>query len=135
MRVAVLGSTGSIGRSTLDVIAASPGRFVPHLLAARRSVEPLLEQARRFRPAWVVIVDPDAAATVDATSLPPGTRLAVGDEALDELVADPAIDRVVAAIVGGTIGAQLGAFRLPVRVLRLLIAAVLAVASVKLLAI
>jgi len=100
VRVAVLGSTGSIGRSTLDVIAASPGRFVPHLLAARQSVGPLLEQARRFRPAWVVIVDPEAAATVDATSLPPGTRLAVGDEALDELVADPAIDRVVAAIVG-----------------------------------
>jgi 1-deoxy-D-xylulose-5-phosphate reductoisomerase len=100
LRVAVLGSTGSIGRSTLDVIAASEGRFVPHLLAARRSVEPLLEQAQRFRPAWVVIVDPDAAATVDPAQLPAGTRLAVGDAALDELVADPALDRVVAAIVG-----------------------------------
>ena len=100
VRVAVLGSTGSIGCSTLDVIAASAGRFVPHLLAARRSVGPLLEQARRFRPAWVVIVDPQAAAAVDPGSLPPGTRLAVGDAALDDLVADPAIDRVVAAIVG-----------------------------------
>jgi 1-deoxy-D-xylulose-5-phosphate reductoisomerase len=99
-RVAVLGSTGSIGTSTLDVIAASAGRFVPHLLAARRSVGPLLEQARRFRPAWVVIVDPEAAAGVDRSALPAGTRLAVGEEALDELVADPAIDRVVAAIVG-----------------------------------
>jgi len=100
VRVAVLGSTGSIGRSTLDVIAASQGRFVPHLLAARRSVGVLLEQARRFRPEWVVIVDPEAAAGFDRSALPAGTRLAVGDDALDELVADPVIDRVVAAIVG-----------------------------------
>jgi len=100
LRVAVLGSTGSIGRSTLEVIAASGGRFVPHLIAARRSVKPLLEQARRFRPAWVVIVDPQAAAAVDPADLPAGTRLAVGADALDELVADPANDRVVAAIVG-----------------------------------
>jgi 1-deoxy-D-xylulose-5-phosphate reductoisomerase len=100
VRVAVLGSTGSIGRSTLDVIAASQGRFVPHLLAARRSVGALLEQARRFRPEWVVIVDPEAAAGFDRSALPAGTRLAVGDDALDELVGDPVIDRVVAAIVG-----------------------------------
>jgi 1-deoxy-D-xylulose-5-phosphate reductoisomerase len=100
VRVAVLGSTGSIGRSTLDVIEASQGRFVPHLLAARRSVGVLLEQARRFRPEWVVIVDPEAAAGFDRSALPAGTRLAVGDDALDELVADPVIDRVVAAIVG-----------------------------------
>lgn len=100
LRVAVLGSTGSIGTSTLDVIAASGGRFVPHLLAAHTSVRPLLEQAWRFRPAWVVIADADAAAEMDAASMPPGTRLAVGPEALDELVADPMIDRVVSAIVG-----------------------------------
>jgi len=100
LRVAVLGSTGSIGTNTLDVIAASEGRFVPWLLAARRSVGPLVEQAWRFRPAWVVVVDPAAAGELGATSLPPGTRLAIGPDALDELVADPAIDRVVSAIVG-----------------------------------
>ncbi len=100
MRVAVLGSTGSIGTSTLDVIAASAGRFEPWLLAARRSVATLLDQAHRFRPAWVVVGDPRAAADVGAGALPAGTRLAVGPEALDELVADPAVDRVVSAIVG-----------------------------------
>ena len=98
--VAVLGSTGSIGRSTLDVIEASAGRFSTWLLAAHRSTSALLEQARRMRPAWVVVVDEQAAADVDPRSLPAGTRLAVGPEALDDLVRDPAIDRVVSAIVG-----------------------------------
>jgi len=96
----VLGSTGSIGKSTLDVIAASGGRFVPHLLAARRSVGLLLEQAREFRPRWVVVTDPAAATEIGADSLPPGTQLAVGEEALDDLVAAPVVDRVVSAIVG-----------------------------------
>jgi len=100
LRVAVLGSTGSIGRNTLDVIAASGGRLVPFLLAARSSTTVLLEQAHRFRPAWVVVTDPVAAGSIAASALPAGTRLAVSPEALDELVADPAIDRVVSAIVG-----------------------------------
>ena len=100
LRVAVLGSTGSIGRSTLDVIEASAGRFSTWLLAAHRSASALLEQAHRMRPAWMVVVDEKAAADVDPRSLPAGTRLAVGAEALDDLVRDPAIDRVVSAIVG-----------------------------------
>jgi 1-deoxy-D-xylulose-5-phosphate reductoisomerase len=100
LRVAVLGSTGSIGQSTIDVIEASRGRLVPALLAAWRSTASLLEQARRLRPRWVVVGDPAAAAAITAGDLPTGTGLAVGPEALDELVADPAIDRVVSAIVG-----------------------------------
>jgi 1-deoxy-D-xylulose-5-phosphate reductoisomerase len=98
--VAVLGSTGSIGTSTLEVIAASAGLFRPHLLAAHTSVGPLLEQARIHRPAWVVVTDPAAAATIGATALPAGTQLAVGPEALDDLVGAPEVDRVVSAIVG-----------------------------------
>ena len=100
LRVAVLGATGSIGQSTLDVIAASGGRLVPHLLAARGSVDTLLEQARQFRPRWMVVTDASAADSLDSSALPAGTRLAVGPEALDELVADPAVDRVVSAIAG-----------------------------------
>ncbi len=100
LRVAVLGSTGSIGQSTLDVIAASGGRLVPHILAARGNTRALLEQAHRCRPAWLVVADAAAAAGIGSGDLPAGTRLAVGPEALDELVADPAIDRVVSAIVG-----------------------------------
>ena len=100
LRVAVLGSTGSIGRSTIDVIAASRGRLVPYLLAAWRSVGPLIAQARELRPRWVVVGDPAAAAAISPSDLPSGTGLAVGPEALEDLVADPAIDRVVSAIVG-----------------------------------
>ena len=100
LRVAVLGSTGSIGHSTIDVIEASAGRLEPFLLAAHTSVGTLLEQACRLRPRWVVVTDPEAAATIGVASLPAGTSLAVGPERLDELVADEATDRVVSAIVG-----------------------------------
>jgi 1-deoxy-D-xylulose-5-phosphate reductoisomerase len=98
--VAVLGSTGSIGTSTLDVIEASGGRFSCFLLAAHTSVGRLLEQAGRFRPRWVAVIDPAAAAEIGAAALPAGTRLAVGPERLDELVQAPEVDRVVSAIVG-----------------------------------
>ena len=100
LRVAVLGSTGSIGRNTLDVIAASPGCFSPFLLAAHRSTAAILEQAQIHRPRWVVVVDPAAAADIGAGALPAGTRLAVGPEALDDLVQSQEVDRVVSAIVG-----------------------------------
>ena len=100
LRVAVLGSTGSIGHSTIDVIEASAGRLEPFLLAAHTSVGTLLEQACRLRPRWVVVTDSEAAATIGVASLPAGTSLAVGPERLDELVADEATDRVVSAIVG-----------------------------------
>ena len=100
LRVAVLGSTGSIGRSTLDVIAASDGLFQAHVLAAHRSVATIVEQAWRVRPRFVVIVDAAAAEEIGPGALPPGTSLATGAEALDDLVADPQVDRVVAAIVG-----------------------------------
>ena len=98
--MAVLGSTGSIGTSTLEVIASSAGRFEPWLLAAWRSVDKILEQAHRLRPSWVAVVDPAAARDIGSGALPAGTRLAVGPQALADLVADPAVDRVVSAIVG-----------------------------------
>ena len=94
MRIAVLGSTGSVGVNTLEVIAGSHGRFVPFLLAANRSTKALFQQAHACRPAWVVVVDPAAASEVSASDLPAGTRLAVGPEALDDLVQSPEVDRV-----------------------------------------
>ena len=99
-RVAVLGSTGSIGRSTLEVIDASAGRFTAHLLCGHRSVGPLLEQASACRPRWLVVTDPKAAASIGATALPLGTELVVGSERLAELVASSEVDLVVSAIVG-----------------------------------
>lgn len=99
-QVAVLGSTGSIGTNTLDVIAASKGRLVPFLLAAHSRVGQLIEQAWQMRPRWIVVTDPAAATAIGTGGLPDGTSLAVGPAALDELVADPSVDRVVSAIVG-----------------------------------
>ena len=86
--------------STLEVIAASQGRFAPFLLAANRSTQALVEQARACRPSWVVVADAAAAAGLAVTDLPAGTRLAIGPEALDDLVRSPEVDRVVSAIVG-----------------------------------
>ena len=100
VRVAVVGSTGSIGTSTLDVVESSEGRYEAWLLAAHRRVDVLVEQAKRVKPAWVVVIDPDAAGHLGPGSLPPGTKLAVGPDALDDLVRDEAVDRVVSAIVG-----------------------------------
>jgi 1-deoxy-D-xylulose-5-phosphate reductoisomerase len=100
LKLAVLGSTGSIGRSTLEVASASGGRIQPWLLAARRSTAELAEQARRVLPAWVVVTEEAAAGDENLKSLPSGTRLAVGQDALCELVQAAEIDRVVSAIVG-----------------------------------
>ena len=100
LRVAVLGSTGSIGKNTLEVIAASEGRFKVHLLCGHRSIDVLVEQAQACRPRWVVVTDSAAAASLGAGALPKGTELVVGPERLEELLTGPEIDRVVSAIVG-----------------------------------
>jgi 1-deoxy-D-xylulose-5-phosphate reductoisomerase len=100
LNVAILGSTGSVGTSTLEVVAASGGRFAPFLIAAHRNIPRLLDQARACRPRHVVVVDETAAVSLDPADLPAGTRLSVGPAALDDLVQSPEIDRVVAAIAG-----------------------------------
>jgi 1-deoxy-D-xylulose-5-phosphate reductoisomerase len=96
----VLGSTGSIGRSALDVIAASEGELIPVALSAHGSTAALVEQARRFRPRWVVATDSAAAAGQDWSGLPPGSELVVGSEALNRVVGQPEVEIVLAAIVG-----------------------------------
>ena len=100
LRVAVLGSTGSIGKNTLEVIAASEGRFKVHLLCGHRSVDVLVEQAHACRPRWVVVTDSTAAESLGPGALPEGTELVVGPERLEELLGAPEVDRVVSAIVG-----------------------------------
>ena len=101
-RVAVLGATGSIGTSALDVIARHPERLSASILAAGSNVDGLLALCRRHRPAHAVIADPAAYPALrdglrDA-GLP--TEAHAGDAALDALVAGDACDSVVAAIVG-----------------------------------
>ncbi len=100
--VAILGSTGSIGRSTLEVIALHPERFRVVALGANGSWREVVEQARRFRPDTVVLVDPQAAeqarAAIAELALP--TRVECGVEALGAAVTAPEVHLVMAAIVG-----------------------------------
>ena len=69
IRVAILGSTGSIGRSTLEVIDRHPERFEVVALAAGTSLDALAEQVRRYRPAVAVLADEDGMGPT--TDLPP----------------------------------------------------------------
>ena len=82
--LAILGSTGSIGRSTLSVVAMHPDRFRVAVLAARGSWQTIVEQARQFQPRTVVLVDPEAAALARAALRDCGceSRVASGAEAL-----------------------------------------------------
>ncbi len=100
--IAILGSTGSIGRSTLEVIALHPQRFRVAALGANSSWQAVVEQAQRFRPEVVVLIEPAAAAqargALAALGLP--TRVECGVEALQGAVTDPSVQVVMAAIVG-----------------------------------
>ncbi len=100
--IAILGATGSIGASTLDVIARHPDRFTVAALCANRRWEALLELLRRFRPPYAAMLDPSAAqhlaAAVLREDLP--TRVLHGETGLCAVSALPEADTVVAAIVG-----------------------------------
>ncbi len=96
----MLGSTGSIGRSALEVVAASDGALTAIALSAHGSTAALLDQAKRFKPRWVVATDCVAARKQDWSGLPAECELLVGPEALNRIVADEIVDTVLAAIVG-----------------------------------
>ncbi len=100
--VAILGSTGSIGRSTLAVIAMHPRRFRVSVLGARASWQAVVEQALQFAPDTVVLVDPAAAAQAEAALRGAGskTRVYGGTEALSAAVTGDNTQMVMAAIVG-----------------------------------
>jgi len=93
-RIALLGSTGSIGRQTLEVIAANPGRFAVHALAAGSDVASLRQQVEAFRPASAALADPLA----PAADFP--IPLLRGEEGLVALASDPQVDLVVVATSG-----------------------------------
>ncbi|RMF89686.1 MAG: 1-deoxy-D-xylulose-5-phosphate reductoisomerase [Planctomycetota bacterium] len=99
-QIAVLGSTGSIGRNALEVIAASGGRLRAAALVAYTQTERLLEQARAVSPDSVVVVDEEAASRQDWSTLPENTKLLVGNEAVLDVARDPNVDIVLSAIVG-----------------------------------
>jgi 1-deoxy-D-xylulose-5-phosphate reductoisomerase len=97
IRVAILGSTGSIGRSALEVIERHPGRFQIVGLAAHRSLDRLAEQVNRHGPGKAVLVDGES---LNGSSDLPRARWSAGKSALLELTRDPEVDVVVNALVG-----------------------------------
>ena len=101
-RLVILGSTGSVGTSTLDVVARHPERFEVTGLSSYQRTDLLLAQCRQFRPRVVVVPDEARAATVRqalaAEGLP--TEVRAGAGALVEMAAAPDVDSVMAAIVG-----------------------------------
>ena len=100
VNVAVLGSTGSIGRSTLEVIAASEGSIRAVALSACKNTRLLEEQALATHPRWVVVTDQDAARAHDFSRFPPETEILVGADGIAQIAAAPEVDMVVSAIVG-----------------------------------
>jgi 1-deoxy-D-xylulose-5-phosphate reductoisomerase len=101
-RLAILGSTGSVGASTLDVVARHTERFEVFALSAFQRVDDLAAQCRRFRPR-VAIVPTQAQASALRRALDDGavrTEVWVGAGALEQVAAAPEVDTVMAAIVG-----------------------------------
>ena len=101
-RIAVLGSTGSIGANTLDVIGRHPDRFEVFALSASSQVDLMLQQCMQFRPAFAVMAQEAAgralAARMESSGLP--TRVLWGAGALDTIASHESVDAVMASIVG-----------------------------------
>ena len=100
--IAILGSTGSIGRSTLAVIALHPEAFKVAVLGAFSSWQVIVEQAKEFHPEFVVLVDEEAAAKARAALCDRGsaTQVESGERALSSAVSAANVHMVMAAIVG-----------------------------------
>ncbi|MFO1044294.1 MAG: 1-deoxy-D-xylulose-5-phosphate reductoisomerase [Planctomycetaceae bacterium] len=99
-RIAVLGSTGSIGTSCLDVIAAHSDRLELAGITAHDRWKSLAEQSHRFRPRWAVVSNADHRPSVQPLQFPQGTELQFGSEAVERLAAHADVDTVVCGIVG-----------------------------------
>ena len=97
-RIALLGSTGSIGRQTLDVVRAMPERFQIRALAAGRNLDRLEAQAREFRPAQICAGDPSAAARDRLAAI--ARDVGADVVPLEEMAADPACDVLVVGTAG-----------------------------------
>ncbi|OOZ37079.1 1-deoxy-D-xylulose-5-phosphate reductoisomerase [Solemya velesiana gill symbiont] len=98
----VLGSTGSIGVSTLDVVARHPEKYRVVALTANRDVEGIFRQCQSFNPAYAVMADSESAKQLETmlSSTELKTEVLAGIENLEAVVAHPEVDYVMAAIVG-----------------------------------
>ncbi len=101
-RITILGATGSIGESTLDVVRRHAGRYAVHALTAHRQVQKLAASCIEFRPARAVVGTPEAAHELEALLRAAGvtTEVSYGEAALESVASDAQTDSVMAAIVG-----------------------------------
>ena len=97
--IALMGSTGSIGKSSLEVVAAS-SRFNIASLSAHSQLPAVVDQALEFNPRFVVASDESHAASFDWSRLPSDTELLVGSDGLEKVARSEDVDIVIAAIVG-----------------------------------
>lgn len=98
--LAILGSTGSIGTQTLDVVSEYPDHLYPSVLTAHSNVALLIQQALRFKPRKVVIARADLYSTLKEALAGEPIEVACGAKAIAEAAAAPDIDMVVTAMVG-----------------------------------
>ena len=101
-RITILGATGSIGVSTLDVLARHPDRYSVYALTAHSSVEALAAQCERFHPQVAVVGSPEAAQVLHRLLRQKGLKIDVehGEKALCQVASASGCDAVMAAIVG-----------------------------------
>ena len=99
-RIAIFGSTGSIGTQALEVIAANPTLFSAEVLTAQQNEQLLIEQAKQFKPNIVVIGDEKKYVVVKEALDPLGIKVFAGEKALEEVAALDCYDQMLAAIVG-----------------------------------
>ena len=100
MKLAVLGATGSIGASTLDVVAGHPGRYPLFALTAHASADALLELCRVHKPRYAVLSGIGEEQALRRKFREAGVELLFGAAALEQLVTDADCDAVMAGIVG-----------------------------------
>ena len=99
-QLAILGSTGSIGTQTLDVVRSHPEHFAVYALVANHRWEELISQARQFCPEVVIIADENLYDNVKSALADLPIKVWAGTEAIAQMVTMPSIDVVVAAMVG-----------------------------------
>ena len=99
-KIAILGSTGSIGTQTLEVVAAYPERYEVYALCAHRSIDKLIQQARTFHPEVVCIADETLYPALCEALSDLEIKVWAGEDAIAQMVTMPSIDVVVAAMVG-----------------------------------
>ena len=101
-RITVLGSTGSIGTNTLDVVARHPERFEVFALSAATQVDALLAQCARFAPRYAVMASPEHASALAEKCKQNGlvTQVLQAQDAIEIIASHPEVDMVMAAIVG-----------------------------------